>query len=220
MSSPTAAIVVVREPSRDQRLIATGVSSFSQRVFQPVVGKLASLLAKRDTEVFDVAVLMNVDAYSGVMSDVEVRKQVRRVRGPAARKAQRAWDARIRGAEWSVVAEVAGYKTATAACTAVRRWRDSLPVSDDMRERMRDEALSVAMFARGKAIAAVEQERSGAIRDLISVEARIAQLGGLDAPNKVAVYSPTDTEIEEWVAAVSAQISPGFNVVEAKVVGD
>lgn len=144
-----------------------------------------------------------------------------RVRADAARRAERAWNARLRGLEWSVVAVEVGYSSASTACRSVSRWRQSLhrgTDSSELLDAMREESLGVLMYTRGKCLEALDDGRAGAARDVIACEARIAQLGGLDAPNELIVHSPTQSEIDQWVATMVVEATPFLQLEQADVV--
>lgn len=86
--------------------------------------------------------------------------------------------------------------------------------------RMRAESTEVLTVARERALQAVVAERPGAVRDLVSVEQRIAALHGLDAPRAAEVTHTGSVSLEALFERVSAPVLPVGVVVDAEVVDD
>lgn len=119
---------------------------------------------------------------------------------------------RIAGATYSEIARTLGYSSVTRAREGVERAL-ALSVGDDDRERMRFiEGRRLERLLRGlwhKATDEESDEQLAAARTALAVIDRHAKLYGLDAPTVHAIYSPTQTEMEQWLAGIAAQVREG-----------
>lgn len=143
---------------------------------------------------------------------------------------------RVSGASFEDIAVTLGLRNARAALTAVQRELEAQAKLDvhnrdrlRQEESMRLEALMASVWA--KATDPYCDEHLPAIRTAVTIIDRHARLHGLDAPSEVVVHTPTQTELDQWVATMVAQTMPqltegsiGFDddddIVEAEVVAD
>jgi hypothetical protein len=127
-------------------------------------------------------------------------------------RAEAAVALRIAGATYSEIARTLGYSNITRARQAVEQALAS-SVGDDDRERMRFiEGRRLERLLRGlwhKATDEENEEQLAAARTALAVIDRHAKLYGLDAPTVHAIYSPTQTEMEQWLAGIAAQVREG-----------
>lgn len=127
-------------------------------------------------------------------------------------RAEAAVALRIAGATYSEIARTLGYSNITRARQAVEQAL-AASVGDDDRERMRFiEGRRLERLLRGlwhKATDEEGEEQLAAARTALAVIDRHAKLYGLDAPTVHAIYSPTQTEMEQWLAGIAAQVREG-----------
>lgn len=119
---------------------------------------------------------------------------------------------RIAGATYSDIARTLNYSSVTHARQAVERAL-AQSVGDDDRDQMRFiEGRRLERLLRGlwaKATDEDSDEQLSAARTALAVIDRHAKLYGLDAPVVHAVYSPTQTEMEQWLAGIASQVRQG-----------
>ena len=119
---------------------------------------------------------------------------------------------RIAGATYSEIARTLAYSSPTHARQGVERALAN-SVGEDDREQMRFiEGRRLERLLRGlwkKATDEEGDEQLAAARTALAVIDRHAKLYGLDAPTVHAVYSPTQTEMEQWLAGVAEQVREG-----------
>lgn len=119
---------------------------------------------------------------------------------------------RIAGATYADIARTLGYTSVTHAREAVERAL-AQSVGDDDREKMRFiEGRRLERLLRGlwgKATNEEHEEQLAAARTALAVIDRHAKLYGLDAPTVHAVYSPTQTEMEQWLAGIAERVREG-----------
>jgi hypothetical protein len=119
---------------------------------------------------------------------------------------------RIAGATYSEIARTLSYSSVTRAREAVERAL-AQSVGDDDRDRMRFiEGRRLERLLRGlwkKATDEEDDEQLSAARTALAVIDRHAKLYGLDAPVVHAVYSPTQTEMEQWLHGIAEQVREG-----------
>lgn len=128
------------------------------------------------------------------------------------RKANAALQMRLGNATWDEIASALGYPTARTALVAVERALEKELSNPEDREKMRKMAgARLERLIRSvwtKAIDPANPEHLVAVgkaRDLID---RHAKLYGLDAPQEIVVHSPTQAELEAWVARVASGAIP------------
>lgn len=145
---------------------------------------------------------------TGIVSDNPRDKEVIRARD---RKANAAIQLRIAGASWDEIAEALGFPTGRAALVATERAleKELRTESKDAMRAMANRRLERLLRAVWpKAVDEKHPEQLAAItkaRELVSDHRR---LFGLDAPTEIAVHSPSESEIEQWVARVTAATTP------------
>jgi hypothetical protein len=128
---------------------------------------------------------------------------------------------RVSGASFEDIATTLGLRNARAALTAVTRELEAQAKLDvhnrdrlRQEESMRLEALMASVWA--KATDPDCDEHLPAIRTAVTIIDRHARLHGLDAPSEVVVHTPTQTEMDQWVATMVAHTMP--QLVEADVI--
>jgi len=119
---------------------------------------------------------------------------------------------RIAGATYADIARTLNYSSVTHARQAVERALAS-SVGEDDRDQMRFiEGRRLERLLRSlwhKATDEENDEQLAAARTALAVIDRHAKLYGLDAPTVHAVYSPTATEMEQWLSGIAAQVREG-----------
>ena len=133
-------------------------------------------------------------------------------------------------ASWIEVAEVLGYPTPRAAKVAVERaLEDELHEGD--REHLRQYAgrklNSLLKAVWGKAHDEDSPEQLAAVGAARSILSDHIKLWGLAAPSEMIVTSPSEREIETWVAGVVTRSTPQLeeadifsDVIEGEVITD
>jgi hypothetical protein len=115
------------------------------------------------------------------------------------------------GATWVQVAEVIGFPTPRAAKVAVEQALEQQLVLSD-REHLR--AFVAARYDRllkatwSNALDEDSPDQLAAVRETRATLADLVKLWGLAAPAEVVISSPSEREIELWVASVTAQSTP------------
>lgn len=125
------------------------------------------------------------------MSDVPAR------RADAAERAERAYVARLNGATWRQVAEVAGYSDQANARRAVERWLGDIPAP--AREAQREILREQTQIVVRQALQDVHDRRPGAVTAAVRVLDLQARLDGLLAPTNIALIDPTQEEIDAYL---------------------
>lgn len=142
------------------------------------------------------------------------------------RKAAAAIELSLGGADWGEIARILGYPTARLAKVATERTL-AKQLTDTDREKLRALAskrldrLLRAVWSKAIDPEAPEQlAAAGRARELIADHRR---LWGLDAPSEVVVTSPSQAELDAWVARVVSQQVPDvpeYDIIEGEIVGD
>lgn len=118
---------------------------------------------------------------------------------------------RVEGANYSQIAQVLEYPSSVAAREAVERTLAN-SVGDDDREIMRSiESRRLEKVLRAvmrRAVNEDDPEQLNAAKVALMFIDRHIKLQGLDAPQVMAVYSPSATEMQEWLEQASRQIRP------------
>jgi hypothetical protein len=109
-----------------------------------------------------------------------------------------------------------GFAHKQSAIRAAERFVGLIPQVD--REVLRADSAEVLVMARAKALQWMDEGRAGAIADVVRVEQRLAALLGWDAPQETIVYTPTQGELDAWVATMVTQSSPALGLLEADVI--
>jgi hypothetical protein len=127
---------------------------------------------------------------------------------------------RMEGAPYSDIAATLGYANATQARTAVERCLASLSHSPEDRDHLRFlEARRLERILRGIWKKATQEfitdengekianvEHLAAARTALAVIDRHSRLYGLDAPQELVVYNPTQIELQKWIEKVAGQV--------------
>lgn len=142
------------------------------------------------------------------------------------RKAAAAIELHLSGATWTDIASILGYPTARAALVATERALER-QLHDEDREKLRAKAgQQLNRLLRGvwsKAIDPDNPEQLQAVGKARELLADHRKLWGLDAPTEVIVTSPSEAELDAWVAKVFASQTPDvpqYDVIEGEVVGE
>lgn len=134
---------------------------------------------------------------------------------------------RAAGANYSEIAEFLGYATVDAARSAVERGLASTVTNED-RKTMR--AIANRRIERllasidGKATNPKNPEQLAAVRTALALIDRHAKMNGYDAPTEVAVYSPTERQMQDFLAEqaerIVASLPKEVDIVKSEVVRD
>lgn len=115
------------------------------------------------------------------------------------------------GASWIEVAEVLGYPTARAAKVAVEQALERNLQTSDREHMRRYVAVKLDRLLRavwGKAIDDENPEQLAAVTVARGLMQDGVKLWGLAAPSEVVISSPSEREIEAWVASVNQKSMP------------
>jgi len=149
------------------------------------------------------------------------RTAVRRARQ---RKSNAAVQMRLAGATWEEIARTLGYPTARQALVATEKALERQLHQGDRDEMRRLVGARLERLLLGvwpKAINAEHPEHLLAVTKARELVDRYSKLFGLDAPTEFVVHSPTQTELERWVASVAALGVPDvaeYDILEGEVV--
>jgi hypothetical protein len=120
---------------------------------------------------------------------------------------------RLSGASYADIATTLGMATPRAALSAVTRElsRTSeglVEERDEMRriESARLDELLVGVMER--ATNPEDSEHLAAVRTAVTIVDRRIKLYGLDAPAEMVIHTPTQTELDQWVAQMVAVAMP------------
>lgn len=150
-------------------------------------------------------------------------KEVTRARD---RKAKSALALSLQGANWRTIARQCGYPTERAAKVAVELMLERrLDAMDRQHLRLlvsgRLDALLKPLWK--KATDEESPEHLAAVGRAREIIADTRKLWGLDAPQEITIHSPTQEQIDEWVARVMTGTLPEVeeaDIVEADIVED
>lgn len=142
------------------------------------------------------------------------------------RKANAALELRLGGASWQDIARMMGYPSARAALVATEKALERNLLDHD-RDKLRDLVSSrLDRLLRGvwpKAIDPENPEQLPAVGKSRELIADFRKLHGLDAPTEVVVTSPSQRELDDWVARVISQEVPdvpSYDVIEGEVIDE
>jgi hypothetical protein len=128
---------------------------------------------------------------------------------------------RVSGASYADIADTLGLANPRAALNAVTRelalqGEDDPEGRDELRrvESARLDALLQGVMS--KAIDPNHDEHLVAVRTAVTIIDRRIKLYGLDAPTEMIVHTPTQTELDAWVAAMVTHTMPSIR--EADVI--
>lgn len=133
-------------------------------------------------------------------------KTLRSVRADMAERTEKAWMARVAGATWEQAARVAGYSDGSNCRRAVANVYGQLPKVDreDLRRLWRERLERLWR----QAVQDASEQRPGAITAAVRIEQAAARLDGLDEPSVVELSTPSQREIEAWVAEMLSHTRP------------
>lgn len=143
------------------------------------------------------------------------------------RKADAALQLKTAGATWTEIAQTLGYPTPRQAMLAVEKALVRQLNDEDDKAKMR--AVSGARLERllrgiwAKAIDPNSPEQMTAVSRCREIIADHNKLYGLSAPTEVVVSTPTQTELEDWVLRMTAEMVPDMaepDIWEGEVVSD
>lgn len=127
---------------------------------------------------------------------------------------------RVSGASLEEVAETLDLANARAALTVIEReLARQGEENKDARDRLRMstnvllEDLIWSVY--GKATNADDPEHLLAVRTMVTVLDRRAKLNGLDEPTRHEIHTPTQTELDRWVAEVVKGAMPDLPEADA-----
>lgn len=130
---------------------------------------------------------------------------------------------RLSGASFADIADILGLSNSRAALRAVEReLAAQSSANEDEKARlrretsMRLEALIYSVW--DKATDPDCDEHLPAIRTAVTIIDRHAKLHGLDQPSEVIIHTPTQTELDQWVAAMVSHTMP--DIIEGDVIDD
>lgn len=120
---------------------------------------------------------------------------------------------RVSGASFADIAMTLGLRNAKAALKAVTdELSEQGEKDEDKRERLRAETnMALDSMLQGlydKAHDPADPEHLPAIRTAVTLLDRRARLNGLDAATEVLVHTPTQTEMDQWVASIVQRSMP------------
>lgn len=128
---------------------------------------------------------------------------------------------RFAGASYVEIADALGYSSAVEARQAVERDLASQASIQDRESLRAEEAGRLMRMLRSvwrKATDETHPEQLPAMRTALAIVDRHARLLGLDQPTEHVVYTPSQREMEEWLAEVLTLRQPHVHAIEADVV--
>jgi hypothetical protein len=142
------------------------------------------------------------------------------------RKANAAYRMALSGANWKQIARVCGYPTERAAKVAVELMLEKrIDPSDKQHLRLmvsgRLDTLLRGIWA--KATDQDSPEQLTAVQRVREIVADYRKVWGIDAPQEVIVTSPTQRDIDEFVASVVRGTLPpveNADIVDADIIGE
>jgi hypothetical protein len=114
---------------------------------------------------------------------------------------------RIWGANYTEIAKQCGYTSAKMARLAVERGLAASVGEDDREQRRHLEARRLERLLRAvmpRATNEDDPEQVSYVRASLAIIDRHARLYGLDAPQEVVLYNPTERELESWLESKTA----------------
>lgn len=148
------------------------------------------------------------------------------------RKADAALELKLMGVRWDDVCETLGYASAQTAKTAVeqalrRNLLDRAEDTDDLRRMasMRYERLLRSVWPKATSPGTPDEpnpEHLAAVKTAAEITDRFVKLHGLAAPTEIAIRTPAQQELEQWVQTVSGKKpldeADPFDIVEGEVI--
>lgn len=142
------------------------------------------------------------------------------------RKADSALALKLAGSDWATIAATVGYPTPRAALVAVEKALERRLDTFD-REQLRQVASNrLESLLRSTWVKAHDPDHPdhlAAVKESRGTVDRWIKLLGLDAPTEVVITSPTQEQIDQWVARVVSNQLPSvqeYDIVEADILED
>jgi len=164
---------------------------------------------------------------TGVASDRKPGAGVDNAPRARQRKTHAAIQMKLAGATWAEIAMTLGYPTPRQALVAVEKQLEKELQSNGDRDAMRRLAgARLERLLRSAWPTAVDEkapDRFVALSKCRELVADHRKLFGLDAPTEMIVHSPTQTQIEEWVAQITLLRDPPveeYDIIDGEVVDD
>ena len=147
------------------------------------------------------------------------------------RKADAALELRLMRVRWDEIAETLGYASPQSAKAAVERalqrnLMDRKEDTDDLRKMaaMTYDRLIRSLWRKATEDSPENTEHLPAAKAVADITEKWAKLHGLNAPTEIAIRTPTQQELEQWVQKVSGktalQEADPFDIVDGEVVDD
>jgi hypothetical protein len=147
------------------------------------------------------------------------------------RKGDAALELRIMGVRWDEIAETLGYASPESAKTAVERalqrnLMDRKEDTDDLRKMAaaRYDRLLRSVWPKATDPGTEDRpnpEHLAAVKTAADITDRFVKLYGLAAPTEIAIRTPTQKELEEWVQTVSGKTAlEEGDIWDAEIVED
>lgn len=137
-------------------------------------------------------------------------------------RAQAAVALRLSGAPHSAIAKTLGYASATDARIAIERTlAESAKESRDLPALRQLTSSRLERLLRAVWSHAVDEEDPDQLaytRTALAIIDRHARLMGIDAPQKMEVYTPDQQKQEEWVRHMMSQVGPKGVAEEADII--
>jgi len=155
---------------------------------------------------------------------VEGREHDREVTNARERKADAALALRIAGMDWPDIAKAVGYPTGRMALVAVEKsLQRNLDIQDKrvLRQVAQGRLDSLLRSVCTKAHTPTDPEHLMAVGKAKEIVDRSIKLLGLDAPTEITVSSPSQRDLDEWVARVTSSNIPAvleYDVIEGEVI--
>lgn len=140
---------------------------------------------------------------------------------------------RVSGASYADIAETMGLESPRSAIRLVSNELAACAAEDDEigdeRSRLRaEESERLLVLLNGmmrRAADRTDPEQIAATRTAVQIIERRVKLHGLDAPTEITVHTPTQTELEQWVTAMTQQAMPKAaleepDILDADVIED
>jgi hypothetical protein len=134
---------------------------------------------------------------------------------------------KIRGVNYSKIAEVLGYVSPTQARQAVERSLAASAGPDERAQQRHLESRRLERLLRSvwkKATDDEGEEHLAYVRAALAIIDRHARLVGADAPQEMVVYNPTQREMDEWIATMVKQVNgempQEYDVIEGVAIDD
>lgn len=129
---------------------------------------------------------------------------------------------RLAGASYLEIAETLTFADADTARIAVESELANLTVNGEARETLRNlESARLERLLRSvwqKATDPTNPEHLAAVKIANGIVDRHIRLFGLDAPTEISIHTPTQAEIDAWVAQVTMSAHDQLAIMEANVV--